>query len=81
MQYKRENYSEEKYGKLISVDVNVFNEIYQSAMSKNIQFVITWIDGHDLDNPKTYYLKFKSQNDINKFNQIVTPLGITCWKI
>ena len=72
--------SKERYGKIF-VDKDVFDEIYNAAMEQRVQFVITWIDGHDLDNPRTYYLKFDSQKDFNKFSRIVTPIGITCWAL
>jgi len=51
--------------------VNKFVEIFESAMSQGIQFVITWIEGHDLDTFRTYHLKFKSQQDLDLFNKML----------
>ena len=66
-------YSKERYS-TINCSVKRADEIFDAAMRHKVQFVITWIDGHDLDSVRKYYLKFASQKDLDKFNQIVKLL-------
>jgi hypothetical protein len=62
-------HSKERYSTL-NCSVKRAEEIFNAAMHQKVQFIITWIDGHDLDSERKYYLKFRSQEDLNKFNQI-----------
>jgi len=48
-----------------------FDKVYEAALSRGVQFVITQIEGHDLDVIRRYHLKFKSQRDLDMFKGIV----------
>jgi len=54
----------------MNCSVSRFDKIYESAMSRRIQFVIVGIDGHDLDSVRNYHLKFMSQKDLNDFKKV-----------
>jgi hypothetical protein len=61
--------SKERYSTL-NCSVKRAEEIFDAAMRLNVQFVVVWIDGHDLDSVRKYYLKFRSQEDLDVFKKI-----------
>jgi len=68
MQYTKERYS------TMYCSVKRAGEIFDAAMRHKVQFIITWIDGHDLDSARKYYLKFASKKDLDVFKQIEASL-------
>ena len=64
--------TEEKYASLMNCPVKAFSRVYDTAISHNVQFIITRIDGHNLDSIRNYHLKFKSNADYELFKQLVS---------
>ena len=65
--------SKERYSTL-NCSVKRAGEIFDAAMRHKVQFVITWIDGHDLDIVRKYYIKFASKKDLDVFKRIEASL-------